>query len=404
MTIQVGCMGIDSAVVLAAGEGTRLGPLTRLRPKPMLPVANRPILEFILDSLIDAGIDDIHLVIGYKRDRVQDHFGPSYRGCQLTYHIQEKQLGTGHALLQVEPKINSDFLVVNGDEVLGYEMIEAVIEAHSRDAVATLGVVESDQAPEYGAVRLEGTTMTELIEKPRDGDYRLLNAGIYVFGPSIFTEIDATPQEGGELGLTQTIARMIDRGGAVCGAVIDGIHTSATYPWNLLDLNTELLSHRMVDEPNQGAETFVADSAQVHDDASLRGPVVVGPDVTIEPGAVVGPYVSLGTNSTVKAGAVVERSIIDTDTRVGLNTTLVETVTGAGVVFGEGVTVPQGPGDVRIETTVHEGKPLGAVIADRSRIGGGAVVAPGTLVGPEASIGAGTGVERNVADGAELRR
>src|SRR6056297_683552 len=90
----------SSAVVLAAGEGIRLRPLTANRPKPMLPAGTRPILEHVLNALIDASVDDIHLVVGYQADRVRSHFGPAYRGVPISYHTQTNQLGSGHALLQ----------------------------------------------------------------------------------------------------------------------------------------------------------------------------------------------------------------------------------------------------------------------------------------------------------------
>jgi len=90
----------SSAVVLAAGEGIRLRPLTANRPKPMLPAGTRPILEHVLNALIDAGVDDIHLVVGYQANRVRSYFGSTYRDVSITYHTQANQLGSGHALLQ----------------------------------------------------------------------------------------------------------------------------------------------------------------------------------------------------------------------------------------------------------------------------------------------------------------
>ncbi|MBO4249570.1 nucleotidyltransferase family protein, partial [Halomicrobium sp. IBSBa] len=105
-------MHIDTAVVLAAGEGTRLRPLTRNRPKPMLPAANRPILEHVFDALVEAGIEKLVAVVGYKRDRVQDHFGPTYRGVPISYVSQTKQLGSGHALLQARSAVDGPVLVM----------------------------------------------------------------------------------------------------------------------------------------------------------------------------------------------------------------------------------------------------------------------------------------------------
>jgi len=397
-------MQLDSAVVLAAGEGTRLRPLTKHRPKPLLPAANRPILAYVLDALIDAGVDDIHLVVGYQRDRVQNHVGPTYRGRPVTYHVQEKQLGTGHAVLQARDAIDADFLVVNGDEVVTAAMVEAVMDAHAATDAATLGVVESDRAAEYGAVKLDGDRIVELVERPRDDSYRLLNAGIYACGPSLLADIEATERRGGELRLTDAIADQIGAGNAVRGVRIEGLWSTATYPWDLLTVARDLLAVGHVDEPERAEGVYVDETASVHDDATLRAPVVVGPDAVIGPGAVVGPDTALGRNTTVDAGAVVEGSILDIDTRVGQNATVVDVVAGQGVTVGAGATIPGGEADVRVGTTIHENRRLGCIAADRAVIGGGATVAPGTLIGPDAGVGTGAHASDVVPEGTEVRR
>jgi len=397
-------MQLDSAVVLAAGEGTRLRPLTKHRPKPLLPAANRPILSYVLDALIDAGVDDLHLVVGYQRDRVQDHVGPTYRGHSVTYHVQGKQLGTGHAVLQARDAIDADFLVVNGDEVVTAEMIEAVRDAHSATDAATLGVVESDRAAEYGAVSLDGDRVVELVERPDDDSYRLLNAGIYACGPSLLADIESTERRAGELYLTDAIADQIRAGNAVRGVRIEGLWSTATYPWDLLTVARDLLAIGHVDEPERSPGIYVDETASVHADATLRAPAVVGPDAVIGPGAVVGPDSALGRNTTVESGAVVEGSVLDIDTRIGANATVVDAVTGQGVTVGPGAAIPGGEADVRVGTTIHEGRRLGCIAADRATIGGGATVAPGTLMGPDASVGTGAYADGILPEGAEVRR
>jgi NDP-sugar pyrophosphorylase family protein len=395
-------MKINSAVVLAAGEGQRLRPLTQFRPKPMLPAGNRPILERVFDALIDAGIDDLHVVVGYMRDRVRDHFGPTYRDRTITYHTQGKQLGSGHALFQAADAIEDDFLVVNGDEVIASEMIDAVMQAHAPRNICTLAVIESDRAQEFGAVELDGDRVSKLIERPKDGVYRLMNAGVYAFGPSIFSEIEQMTQTGGERGLTDTVVQLIERSGNVYGVRTDSHRTEVTYPWDLLALSAALLDRGEIDCRERTDGVYVHDRAMVHDDAILRSPVVVGPETVVEPGTVVGPNVALGQNTTVEAGATLRRCVIDDDTRVGRNTTLLDTVTGTDVEIAAGVTAPAGPSDVRIDTTIYGGEQLGAGVADRAEIGGGVTLAPGVLIGPEALIAPGGTIRHNVDANVEV--
>ncbi len=389
-------MEIDSVVVLAAGEGRRLQPLTAHRPKPMLPAGDSPILKRVLDAFIDAGIDDLHLVVGYEHDRVQNWFGPTYRDRTITYHLQEKQLGTGHALLQAADAVSGDIVVVNGDEVITPSMAQQVIDGHGPADVATLGVTADRDAAQFGVVELDGDRVTTLVERPQTGEYRLMNAGIYAFGPSIFSEIEQTPASAGERRITDTVKQLIQRSGNVGGVHVDGFQTRVTCPWHLIELSSDLAERGATDAPSREDGIYVAESAAVHEDATLLPPVVVGVDTVVEPGAVAGPDVTLCRNVTIGAGATLSHSVIDDDTRVGRNATLADTITGTGVTVGPGVTVPGGPGDVRIGSVVREKQPLGSALGDRAEIGGGATIQPGVLIGPEAVIRAGTRVTGNV--------
>ncbi|MFC6988742.1 sugar phosphate nucleotidyltransferase [Haloplanus sp. GCM10025708] len=123
------------AIIMAAGEGRRLEPLTNRRPKPMIPVGNQPVLEYVVEAVADAGIDDIVLVVGYKRDRIQTYFGDGNDwGVDVSYAVQEKQLGTGHAVLQAEPHVDGAFVVLNGDRIIEPGVVEQVIDAPARRA------------------------------------------------------------------------------------------------------------------------------------------------------------------------------------------------------------------------------------------------------------------------------
>ncbi|WP_277552359.1 sugar phosphate nucleotidyltransferase [Halobaculum limi] len=396
-------MSIDSAVILAAGEGQRLRPLTKYRPKPMLPAGNRPILEYVFDALVDGGIDNLHVVVGYEGDRVQDYFGPTYRDRSLTYHKQEKQLGSGHALLQARDALEGDFLAVNGDEIVEAETINAVVNAHSVDDSCTLAIAESAEAPMYGAVILDGDRVSELIEKPGSGSYRLLNAGVYAFGPSFFSALENADQTNGELALTEGISDIIDRGGHVRGVKIDGLHSEVTYPWDLTSLACKLLADGRISEPETAPGLYVSESASVADEAILYKPVVIGPDTVVEPGAVVGPYTAIGQNASVEAGAVVRRTVLDADTRIGANATIIDSITGQGAEIGAGVTAPGGLADVRVNNQIHENERLGCVLADRAHIRGGATILPGLLVGPGADIGVGVTLHRSVDENTEVQ-
>lgn len=394
-------MTVDTGVVLAAGEGTRLRPMTHNRPKPMLPAANRPILEHVLDALVDAGVSELVLVVGYKRDRVQDHVGPTYRGVPVEYVVQEKQLGSGHALLQAREAVSGPLLVANGDRIVDDGMTRAVAEAF--EGGTTLGVIREHNPGRYGSIEVEGDRVVALVENPAEPEFGFVNAGIYAFAETVFDRLEATPRTDGTLPITDTVLREIESD-AVRAVEVSGLWADATYPWDLLYLTRRLLEEGRVSGTERHPGVYVSPSARVHETATLQSPVVVGEDCEVGAGAVVGPNVALGRNVTVGANATVVGSVVDTDTRVGVGSTLAQTVTGENVDFGAGTVVPGGPGDVILEDRVFRDRDLGAVFADRVRTGGRVAADPGTLVGPGARLRTGVTVSGRVGAGAEVTR
>ena len=389
-----------SAIVLAAGEGVRLRPLTRNRPKPMLPAATRPILEHVFDQLIDAGIDEIVAVVGYRSDRVQSHFGPTYRNVPITYVSQEKQLGTGHALLAAESTVDETCLVINGDQIVDSRIVRDTIAGHEPDSASTLALLQRSSLEEYGGVVVDDGRVTDIVENPRDDREYFLNAGVYVLEPAMFDAVGGAEPRAGEHHLVDGLSTLIDSGETVRGVVSDGVWVDATYPWDLLDVSFELFDAGIVD----GAQTQSGSpGASVHDSAVIREPVVVDQDCVVKPGAVVGPYVCLGENATVGSNAVVERSVVDADTRIEANATAIECVTGVGATIGPGSIIPGGPGDVRVEDRIFEDESLGALLADRVTDRGGVTYVPGSIVGPDVDVHPGTTVRGTIAEGTEVR-
>jgi glucose-1-phosphate thymidylyltransferase len=395
---------ITSAVILAAGEGSRFQPLTANRPKPMLPGGTRPILEHVLNALIDAGINDIHLVVGYRANRVRSYFGPTYRDVPISYHTQTNQLGSGHALLQARNGPNGPFLLVNGDQIIDSRIVKEIKSSHS-ETVATLAVVEGPDAANYGAIRLDDGHVTELIEQPKTGDFRLFNGGVYAFTQEIFETLETVSVEHGELPLTAAIQQLIaedDHG--VGGVRTDYFWMDATHSWDLIALSKELLTRGWIEAQPVEETIYVADSARIHPDATLVGPVVVDSDAVIEAGAVIGPYAAIGASTTIDSGVVLRDVVVDTDTIIGPNTTANRIVVGQGCEIGAGLTAAGGPTTVTVDKQVHDNVDIGGVIADRVEIGGGVTLKPGALIGPEATIGHGVVVDGHIGAGSEVVR
>ena len=225
------------AIVLAAGEGTRLRPFTLSQPKVMIPIANKPILEYVIESLSQCDISDITLVVGYKKEKVMNYFESGKKfGVNLTYIEQPQQLGTAHAIKLAENSISNNFLVLNGDNLISAQTIRDAIDDMSGDVTLLLTIKENVKG--YGVVTTEGNKVTQVIEKPGTDVSHFINTGVYVFSPMVFDEIPYTKISlRGEYEITDTIQRMIDKQYDVKGVHTTSTWIDASYPWDLLNAN-----------------------------------------------------------------------------------------------------------------------------------------------------------------------
>jgi bifunctional UDP-N-acetylglucosamine pyrophosphorylase/glucosamine-1-phosphate N-acetyltransferase len=172
------------AVILAAGKSTRMFPLTLDKPKPLLLLANRPLLAWNLDQLAGL-VDEVIVVVGYKKEMIREVFGDSYQGIPLRYVVQEEQEGTGHALLAAQDYVGEEFLVMNGDDIYSGEDIEAIIGKKN-----CLLAKEVPDASKYGALLVRDGKVERIIEKPDHYVSNLINVGLYKFTRDIFLSLE----------------------------------------------------------------------------------------------------------------------------------------------------------------------------------------------------------------------
>ncbi|MDD3043462.1 MAG: sugar phosphate nucleotidyltransferase, partial [Methanosarcinaceae archaeon] len=202
------------AVILLAGKGTRMQPLTTACPKVMLPVANKPILEHIVEAGVEAGLDGFVFITGYLEEQIKEYFGDGSRwGVAIDYVRQEKQLGTADAIGCARGYVEGAFLVLNGDMLVSPEDLRPLL---SRKEAAVICVKEVENPRAFGVLETEGEKVTRIIEKPRNPPTNLANAGIYLFHDSIFEYIDRTNLSvRGELEITASLQLLIDEGATV---------------------------------------------------------------------------------------------------------------------------------------------------------------------------------------------
>jgi glucose-1-phosphate thymidylyltransferase len=384
---------ISEAVVLAAGEGHRLRPLTVYQPKPMLPVANRPIIDYVLDALLEAGIDRVVVVVGYRQDRIQSHLLKRYGDVDLTFVEQDTRLGSGHALQQAAAHVGEAFLVLNGDNIVDADVIRAVVDRfETTDSTATVAVANSETPEEYGVVTVDRGQIADIADHDDEYEGYLVNAGVYAFDQSVFAALAATAPRDGELQLPDAVAELH---GPVTSVLVDGWLDPST-PWRLLDLTESVLAHR--------AGPTVHDSAHVHETAVVEPTAAVGPGCDVGAGAVVRAGACLQENVHVGPNTVVERSIVSTDARLGANAVLRDSVVGVAAHVGDGAVSPGGRADVLVDGRVYPDRRIGAVVADRARVEANVTLDAGSYVGADATVRSGVVLTRSVPDRAEVSR
>jgi glucose-1-phosphate thymidylyltransferase len=222
------------AVVLAAGEGTRLRPLTEDKPKGMVEVDGRPILTHCLDDLADLGADEFVIVVGYLKQEIIDHYGDEYRDIPITYAHQREQQGLAHALLTVEEHIDDDFMLMLGDNVFEANL-EDVVRRQREDRADAAFLVEEvpwEEASRYGVCDTNKYgEITEVVEKPDDPPSNLVMTGFYTFSPAIFHACELVqPSNRGEYEISEAVDLLIRSGRTIDVVELDGWRLDIGYP------------------------------------------------------------------------------------------------------------------------------------------------------------------------------
>lgn len=384
------------AVILTAGEGKRLEPLTNVRPKPMIPLGNRPLLDHVLQAVVDAGIDEVVFVVGYKRDRIQSYFGDGDDwGIDIEYVVQEKQLGTGDAVLQVEEVIDDDFLVMNGDRIIDSAILERAIDDRRETGDSVMAVTHADEPELYGVVELDSESyVRRIVEKPETHEISsdLINAGIYAFGPEIFPAIRETTSHG-ELELTDVLCDNLEDI-PIHAIPYDGTWMDVSRPWDLIAVNAALVesSSTRSDKATIDASAVVSDAVAVGTDTSIY------PNSTVLRGTAIGDNVSIGPNVTI------QNSLIMSDVTIQAGSVIRDAVIAENVTIGPNTTIPGGDADVMLQEDIFRNVRFGAIVGDNSRLGSSVIVEPGTFVGNGTDVEHGARIEGWLEPGTTVRR
>lgn len=312
------------AVILAAGQGTRLRPVTLTMPKPLVPVANKPLIAYAIDVLKAAGMSEIGIVVHDMESPIVTGLGDgASMGVKLDYILQREQLGLAHAIGLCRDFVgDGTFAVFLGDNIFQDQMEDLLRGFTESDADAVIGLSEVPDPQRFGIARIENGKLTEVLEKPKKPPSNLAIAGVYLFRRNIFDAIDKIkPSHRNEYEITDAIQVLINEGKAVSPYTIQGWWIDAGKPDSIIRANQLVLGElpytpapengeRIVDS-DVSSRVLIGEGSKIVNSV-VRGPVIIGDNVTIT-NSYIGPYTSLGNgvevnNSEIEASIIMQNS------------------------------------------------------------------------------------------------
>ena len=405
------------AVLLAAGEGVRLQPITATRPKHLIKVGGKPILQFCLEAVKNAGISEAVIVTHYMGDAIREYFGDGEKlGLDLTYIEQKKVLGTGNATAVAEPYVEGDFVLVYGDLLFGADVVKDTLKVFEQGkTAAVVGVVPVDNPESYGIIELDQKKRVKrIVEKPAaaKAPSNFANAGVYVFSTEVFNKIRQTKASArGEWELTDAVTLLAKEDGIVLAAELSKDEWfDVGRPWDLLDANNwalKRMDHKVLGKVEQGAhligQVTVAESARIRSGAYIEGPCFIDEECDIGPNCYIRPGTSLGRKVRVGNACEIKNSIIMANTHVGHLSYIGDSVLGENCNLGAGTVIANyrfDAGSIKMmvkDKAVNTGRrKLGAVFGDNVKTGIKTLFMPGVKVGENSWVGPGLMVERDL--------
>ncbi|MGB4652752.1 bifunctional sugar-1-phosphate nucleotidylyltransferase/acetyltransferase [Methanothrix sp.] len=379
------------AIILAAGEGSRMRPLTARVAKVMLPLAGRPLLEHIVLRAKEAGIDRFVLVVGYAAGSVRDHFQDGRRlGVKIDYAIQAEQLGTAHALMAAESLASEQFMVLNGDVIPDIDALKEL--AKKEMAVSAFRV---DDPRRYGVFLLQNGIFQSVVEKSDNPPSNLANAGIYLFKRWIFDELRALPRSSrGEYELTDGLNRAAKREAVEIVELKRWLEIGR--PWDILEANAALLPEvepRILGEVEAGAtlkgRVSIGKGTVVRSGSYIVGPVLIGQDSDIGPNCYIRPACCIGDNVRIGNAVEIKNSAIMNGSKIGHLSYVGDSVIGEGCNLGAGTicsNLRHDKGSIKSylkgEKTDSGRRKLGVIMGHEVMTGINTSIYPGTVIEP----------------------
>lgn len=326
-------------IILHGGHGTRLRPLTHTAPKQLIPIANKPISQYVLESLREAGIDDIALVLGdFFPEKVKEYYEDGRKfNVKITYVYQGKPLGIAHAVGLCKDFVgNEKFVVHLGDDMIKGGVKSFVEEFRNSDSEAIVLLCQVDDPTRFGIAELDDKgTIIRLVEKSKHPASNYALVGVYFLTPAIFDVIEKLkPSWRGELEITEAIQGLLGKGKKVHHRIVSGWWKDTGTVENIIESN-RLVLDEIKPETKGNVEDYASIQGRVRVDensvikkgAIIRGPASIGKNTRICNHTYIGPYTSIGNNVLVEQGEI-ENSVVMDNCRINFDGKITDSLIG----------------------------------------------------------------------------
>lgn len=369
---------MKQAVILAAGEGERLRPFTVNKPKVMLSTADRPVLQYIIESLAQNGIRDIVLVVGYRKESIFDWLGSGEQlNVRITYAIQQQQLGTAHALAQARTLLGEEFLVLPGDNVIEADTIREFVNIRPPAVMVTA----LNNPSRYGVINVQDKMVNDIIEKTERPKSNLVDTGVYAFSREIF---DFTE---GLLDIPDVLKQMLAHSYAIKAVETHGMWLDIVYPWDILSLNCKViwrvppkLGGTIEHGVSYKGRVAVGEHTRIRSNSYIIGPVIIGDNCDIGPNVCLLPATSIGDNVIIEPFTEIKNSVINSGTSIGPGCIIENSIIDKGCRIKSGFSACSSQTELRVNGEHHK-TDVGAMLGEGCSLGNNVTAQPGTIVG-----------------------
>jgi glucose-1-phosphate thymidylyltransferase len=378
------------AVILAAGGGGRTRPFTANKPKSMICLAGKPMVQLVIEALRENGIRDLILVVGHHKERIFDFLGSGNDfNVNITYATQASQLGSADALLKARDYVKADFIVLPGNKYIKAETIKPIIDA---DAPAVLlKQVTDPPRSSIIAVKSDGMVAESLFKRKNDADF--IEKGIFKVDTRVYRfDKDIFNYLGGEPSIKSALNKMAGENLPVKTIETTGKWSDLIYPWDILSVNALVLEHL---RPNTSGvissyvslrgDISISEGCIIRSNCNINGPVVISNNGIIHSHVSLNGPVSIGRNTTIEPFTYISNSVIGNNVHIASGSIIVDSIIDDGTIIGSRFTTANGQAEVKIDHTFH-GINIGAMIGEGCQLGTGVTTQPGTVIGNYCNI------------------